>query len=159
MVSYFVSSDSYANIWAIECEKGGYLLALVEKRAKLEDDYLKEIRNLEEDCSWVQGVFNYGVFSLQVIKYSVNLEDLLKTNTDENYYSDEVWVLLAVMGITSGYDVNKLKKALEAKRLLQEAKKDYRNTIEALGAELKEDGNYEDYRTWWELPNMPMIQF
>ena len=52
-------------------------------------------------------------------------------------------------------DVEKYKAAIAAESALIAAKKAYRDAMTALGAVQREDGSYEDHRSWLEIPGIP----
>lgn len=61
---------------------------------------------------------------------------------------------LAEMGLVD-VDIAKLRSLLAAKEAIAKAEEDYLLLVKSLGGEPKEQGNYEDYRSWYEVPDVP----
>lgn len=52
-------------------------------------------------------------------------------------------------------DREKIEKVDRASATLRQALKDYHNTLKKLGGVVRSDGDYEDYRQWYEIPDLP----
>ena len=52
-------------------------------------------------------------------------------------------------------DIEKYKAAISAENALIAAKKAYRDAMTALGAVQRDDGSYDDHRSWLEIPGIP----
>jgi hypothetical protein len=149
-----ISSDRYANVWVLKC-KIGYLKARVESSYTPEAELI-EIESREKD-SWTTAHFaDHSRCRIQSIYWSQTPNGCLK---HEGFTDDALWVHLSLAGLTKGYDPNALMTAIAARDELETAKQHYLNTLESLGGLKKEEGTYEDYREWIELPGLPMIEF
>ena len=58
-------------------------------------------------------------------------------------------------GLIEDIDKEKFKAANAALQKARSAIAEYYETIKFLGGELKQDGSYEDYRSWHEIPGVP----
>jgi len=58
-------------------------------------------------------------------------------------------------GLIEEIDKEKFDAANEALKKVRSAIAEYYETLQSLGGELKEDGSYEDYYTWYEIPGVP----
>ena len=147
-------SDQYADICVIKCGEG-FLKCRAAKGKVAVDSVLVKISIDKDACSWVEGLFEGGSFcSIQPYVWRSSLEEAKEAD-----YEQDVWVHLAQAGITSGYSPDVLLSALEAARKMQAALAEYKETLIALGATQEEEGSYEDYQQWLEIPGCPMVRF
>lgn len=149
-----IDEERYATVWVLKTVNG-FLRARVEKEYNPASELVK--LHTSDGHSWYDAEFADGTkCSLQPYRWGRTQEEAL--SEDKRHYGF-IWVDLREAGLIDGFSSDVLKQAIAASEALGAAKIHYEQTLQELGAEQKEEGNYEDYREWLELPGIPMVQF
>ena len=152
---FIQKADNNSCLHAIPTNKGVTLLCRVMNINSKYADSIVVAEVKLTDNSWVKlaPTIQTGKVYLEVQIHAV-VKQHVAEETPVQQWDDKILLMIS-NSLLKGYDLEAYQKALAAKLKLAQAKAEYRQTMQELGATTKSEGTYGDTQTWLEIPNVP----